>query len=47
MTIDFDDDLPGGEIERAAQDLSEKLQLEHPEIARLFLRPGEAATRTS
>jgi cation diffusion facilitator family transporter len=47
VTIDFDDDLPGVEIERAAQDLSEKLRLEHPEITRLFLRPGEAATRTS
>ena len=47
MTIDFDDDLRGGEIERAAQELSEQLRLEHPEITRLFLRPGEAATRAS
>ena len=47
VTIDFDDDLPGGEIERAAQDLSEKLRSEHPEITRLFLRPGEPATRAS
>ena len=47
VTIDFDDDLRGGEIERAAQELSEQLRLEHPEITRLFLRPGEAATRAS
>lgn len=47
VTINFDDDLPGGEIERAAQDLSEKLKLEYPEITRLFLRPGEAASGAS
>lgn len=46
VTIDFDDDLPGGEIERAAQDLGEKLRLAHPEITRLFLRPGEAAVKS-
>jgi divalent metal cation (Fe/Co/Zn/Cd) transporter len=42
VTIDFDDDLPGREIERAAQELSDKLRAAHPEITRLFLRPGEA-----
>jgi cation diffusion facilitator family transporter len=42
VTIDFDDDLPGREIERAAQELSDKLRAAYPEITRLFLRPGEA-----
>lgn len=40
VTIDFDDDLPGREIERAAQDLSLAIQAVRPEITRIFLRPG-------
>lgn len=44
VTIDFDDDLPGGAIEEAAQDLSAAIQAKHPDITRLFLRPGEART---
>jgi len=42
VTIDFDDDLPGGGVERAAQDLSARVRAVRPEITRLFLRPGEA-----
>jgi cation diffusion facilitator family transporter len=41
VTIDFDDHLPGAGVEHAAQDLSEEIQRLHPEITRLFLRPGE------
>jgi cation diffusion facilitator family transporter len=41
VTIDFDDDLPGGEIEVAAQELSRRIQEAQPSITRLFLRPGQ------
>jgi cation diffusion facilitator family transporter len=40
VTLDFRDDLPGGEIERAASALSRRIQEKHPEITRVFLRPG-------
>ena len=40
VTIDFDDDLPGGEIEAAADELSHAIQAAQPSITRLFLRPG-------
>jgi divalent metal cation (Fe/Co/Zn/Cd) transporter len=40
VTIDFRDDLPGGEIEQAAQQLSDQIQAAQPGITRLFLRPG-------
>ena len=40
VTIDFRDDLPGGEIERAAQELSDRIREAEPAITRLFLRPG-------
>lgn len=43
ITIDFDDELPGGEIEAAAQDLSRRIREAEPRITRLFLRPGEKA----
>jgi cation diffusion facilitator family transporter len=39
MTIDFRDDLPGAEIERAAADLIRRIEASHPEITRVFLRP--------
>jgi cation diffusion facilitator family transporter len=42
VTIDFRDDLPGGEIERAAGELSRKIQQARPEITRIFLRPGSS-----
>lgn len=45
VTIDFRDDLPGGEIERAADQLSRAIQEARPSITRLFLRPGEHRTR--
>ena len=44
VTIDFDDDLPGSGVERAAQELSSAIQAAHPEVTRLFLRPGEKRT---
>ncbi|MDB5469726.1 MAG: cation transporter [Caulobacter sp.] len=40
VTIDFRDDLPGGEIEEVAHRLSRDIQASQPEITRLFLRPG-------
>jgi cation diffusion facilitator family transporter len=40
VTLDFRDDLPGGEIETAAAELSQRIQAAHPEITRVFLRPG-------
>jgi cation diffusion facilitator family transporter len=40
VTLDFRDDLPGGEIEQAATDLSVAIQEANPAITRLFLRPG-------
>jgi cation diffusion facilitator family transporter len=40
VTLDFRDDCPGGEIERAAGELSERIQSAEPAITRLFLRPG-------
>lgn len=42
VTLDFDDHLPGGEIERAATELSAALQADEPRITRVFLRPGSA-----
>jgi cation diffusion facilitator family transporter len=41
VTIDFDDDLPGGAIEEAATELSARIRDAQPAITRLFLRPGE------
>ncbi|WP_296599889.1 cation diffusion facilitator family transporter [Phenylobacterium sp.] len=43
VTIDFDDDLPGGGVEVAASELSDRIQQTQPAITRLFLRPGEQA----
>ncbi|MBI1405464.1 MAG: cation diffusion facilitator family transporter [Caulobacter sp.] len=43
VTIDFRDDLRGGEIEDVANRLSDAIQHSHPEITRLFLRPGRIA----
>lgn len=40
VTIDFRDDLPGRGVERAAEELSERIQTAHPDVTRLFLRPG-------
>ncbi|MDO9711558.1 cation diffusion facilitator family transporter [Paracraurococcus lichenis] len=39
VTIDFRDDLPGGEVERAAAELTRRVEQAHPEVTRLFLRP--------
>lgn len=39
ITIDFDDDLPGGEVENAARELSNKIIGELPLVTRVFLRP--------
>ena len=42
VTLDFRDDLPGGDIETAAQELSDAIQAAEPRITRVFLRPGTA-----
>jgi cation diffusion facilitator family transporter len=45
VTIDFDADLPGGEIEQAAQELSDRIQADQPSVTRLFLRPARRGQR--
>jgi cation diffusion facilitator family transporter len=47
VTIDFDDALPGGAVETAAYELSQRIQEAQPDITRLFLRPGERQQRPS
>jgi len=44
VTIDFRDDLPGGALENAADELSDRIQQAQPCITRLFLRPGAQAS---
>lgn len=39
ITIDFRDELPGDAIETAARELIARIEAEHPEIKRVFLRP--------
>lgn len=39
VTIDFQDDLPGDAVERAAAELTLAVEAAHPEITRLFMRP--------
>ena len=39
ITIDFDDNIPGHEVERAARELSARIRAEMPSITRVFLRP--------
>jgi divalent metal cation (Fe/Co/Zn/Cd) transporter len=39
VTIDFQDDLPGDAVERAAAELTLAVETAHPEITRLFMRP--------
>jgi divalent metal cation (Fe/Co/Zn/Cd) transporter len=39
VTIDFRDELAGGEVERAADELSRRISQARPEITRVFLRP--------
>jgi len=47
ITIDFDDNIPGHEVERAARELSAKIRAEIPAITRVFLRPAkEPAAQT-
>jgi len=43
VTIDFDDDLKGHEVETASQDLSDAVHKVEPRATRLFLRPGRRA----
>jgi hypothetical protein len=45
VTIDFDDNLPGGAVEQAAQELSDRVQADQPNITRLFLRPARGRRR--
>lgn len=39
VTLDFRDDLPGGEVERAAAELTRRVESAHPEVTRMFLHP--------
>jgi cation diffusion facilitator family transporter len=39
VTLDFHDDLPGGAVERAAAELTWRVEAAHPEVTRMFLRP--------
>ena len=39
VTLHFRDDLPGGEVERAAEELTRRVAAEHREVTRTFLRP--------
>jgi cation diffusion facilitator family transporter len=41
-TLDFRDDLTAPELEKAADELTEKLKTAEPRITRVFIRPGEA-----
>lgn len=41
-TLDFRDGLTGKQLERAADELTERLKAAEPRITRVFLRPGEA-----
>ena len=43
ITIDLRDELSGAEIERAARELTERIEMMRPEIKRVFLRPRRAA----
>ena len=42
VTLDFRDDLPSGETERAADALTRRVEEAHPEVTRLFLRPRQS-----
>jgi hypothetical protein len=39
ITVDFDDDLSGREIEEAARELSAQIARDIPAVTRVFLRP--------
>jgi cation diffusion facilitator family transporter len=43
-TLDFNDDMSGPQLEKAADDLTKKLKAADPRITRVFLRPGRALT---
>lgn len=45
VTIDFADTMPGGEVERAAAELTRRIEETHPEMTRVFLRPVPDAQR--
>lgn len=40
VTLDSRDDLPGGQVEHAAAELTRRLEAAHPEVTRIVLRPG-------
>ena len=40
VTLDFQDSLPGEEMEQAAAELTQRVEQEHPEVTRMFLRPN-------
>jgi len=41
VTIDFRDDMPGGGVERAAAELTRRIETTHPQMTRVFLRPKQ------
>jgi cation diffusion facilitator family transporter len=41
-TLDFRDDLTAPELEKAADELTERLKTAEPRITRVFIRPGQA-----
>ncbi|MGE0225853.1 MAG: cation diffusion facilitator family transporter [Acetobacteraceae bacterium] len=47
ITIDFRDNLSGDEVEQAALDLTHRVECDHPEVTRLFLRPHQVRTALS
>lgn len=44
ITLDFRDDLGGGEIELAVGDLTRRIEAAYPEASRIFLRPERPGT---
>lgn len=45
-TLDFRDDLTAPELEKAADELTDRLKKAEPRITRVFIRPGEAIWST-
>ncbi|WP_043360297.1 cation diffusion facilitator family transporter [Belnapia sp. F-4-1] len=43
VTIDLADELPGAGVEQAARELTRRIEDQHPEVTRIFLRPKRVA----
>jgi cation diffusion facilitator family transporter len=46
-TLDFRDDLTAPELEKAADELTERLKTAEPRITRVYIRPGQAVWSTA